>query len=104
MTIDWYATSLLCRSRCSHSRNTTLSPAHTCSAVTSGFSPPEPSCLLCHETHHQQAQRQVPHQCRVVLTLEVLQPYLLLAQPYRSFHVPAPETDSDQQLHTGVFR
>src|SRR5437763_16520161 len=104
MTIDLYATSLLCRSRSSHSRNTTLSPAHTCSAVTSGFFPPQPSCLLGHETHHEQAQSQVSHQGRVVLPLEVLQPYLLLAQPNRVLHVPAAEAHSDQQRHTGIPR
>jgi hypothetical protein len=46
----------------------------------------------------------VPHQSRVVLPLKVLQPYLLLAQPYRVLHIPAAETDADQQLDAGVSR
>src|SRR5215218_1620361 len=59
---------------------------HTCSAVTSGFFPPQPLRVRRHEPQYHRRQDQVPQEPGVVPTLVVHQPGLLLAQAERVLH------------------
>src|SRR5438270_2090227 len=85
-------TSLVCRTSGTprRRRNTTahlwFSARHTCSAVTCGFSPPQPLGVRGHEPQHDQRQDQVPPQPRVVPPLVVHQAGLLLPEAERLLH------------------
>jgi hypothetical protein len=70
---------------------------HTCSAVTCGFFPPEPLRLSSHKTQHHQRQYQMPYQPRVIPTLIIHQPRLLLAQTKSLFYRKSPEGHRQQQ-------
>src|SRR3989440_8898567 len=104
MTPSSYASSLFPRNRRSQRRLTTRSARHTCSRVSSGFSPPQPLRPLGDESHRYQAQAQVPHQRRVVPPLEVREAQLRLGHPKAVLHLPAPEADTNQRLHGSIFR
>src|SRR5215213_5198379 len=64
---------------------------HTCSAVTSGFFPPQPLRVGGDEAEDDQGQGQVSHQPGVVPPLVIHQPGLLLPEAEGIFHRPAPE-------------
>jgi len=96
MTFDVYCKRLVPRSRSSHVAHTAFRPRHTCSAVTSGFFPPQPARLPGHERQRYTAQHQVPQQRRVVPPLEVAEAELALAQADAVLHIPAPESHAQQ--------
>src|SRR5579884_2896668 len=86
----------------SHSRLSRFKALQICSIVSSGFFPPEPLGVPGDETQHQQAQRLVPHQRRVVPPLVVREAEFALAHPEGVFHIPAAESDPQQRLYFGV--
>src|SRR5262249_35352400 len=104
MTPEVYATAVVARNAASHPMHTRLRPRHTCSAVTSGFFPPQPLRAPSHERQRQAAQRQVTHQRHVTAPLEVPEPQLRLAQPYAVLHVPPAEHHAHHPLHGLVGR
>src|SRR5215210_5429223 len=91
----WYPmTSLVCftsgtpRRRRNTAAHLWFNAWHTCSAVTSGFFPPQPLRVGGDESEDNQSQRQMPQQPRIVPTLVVHQARLLLPQPEGVFHRP----------------
>src|SRR3954454_17452905 len=96
MTADVYCNRLVPRSASSHAAHTTSSPRHTCSAVTSGFFPPQPARLAGHEGQRYTTQHQVTHQGHIILALEMAEADLPLAQPETVLHVPTCEGHTQQ--------
>src|SRR5919109_3570370 len=96
MTADLYSSWVVPRHASSQSPHCWFSASHTCSIVTSGFSPPQPLRLVGDEGQGHQAQRQVAHQCPIVPPLEVTEANLALAHPEVVFHVPAAEAHLQQ--------
>src|SRR5438094_326479 len=77
----------------------TVNARQTCSIVTSGFFPPQLGGLLGGEGQGQLAQRQVPQQRPIVLSLIVPKAEFALADPETVFHVPAAKADPQQRPH-----
>ena len=63
----------------SHTPQRWFNARHTCSSVTSGFFPPQPLGLRRDKGQRQLAQRQVPQQRLIVLSLKVPKAQLTLA-------------------------
>src|SRR3954471_1627605 len=94
----WYPmTSLVCltsgtpRRRRNTAAHRWFSARHTCSAVTSGFFPPQPLRVGGDEPQDDQGERQVSGQPGVVPPLVVHEPGLLLPEPEGVLHRPPAE-------------
>ena len=77
--------------RCCHWSQIVFSALAVCSIVTSGFFPPEPSCLFGHEGHHELAEDHVSQQSLVTSSLEVREADLALGHSKDMLHAPAGE-------------
>src|SRR3954468_11092933 len=96
MTSARYCKRLVPRSFSSHSSQMLFNAWHTCSSVTSGFSPPEPLRLAGGEGHGHQAQHQVTHQRHVTASLEIAEADLALAETEAVLHLVAAEGHPQQ--------
>src|SRR5437764_15208669 len=99
MTKDVYCSRVVPRSRSSHAAQTRFSPRQTCSAVTSGFFPPQARCPASYERQRHTAQRQMAQQGRVAPPLEVAEAQLTLAQADLVLDVPAAKRHAHDAPH-----
>src|SRR6202162_1389585 len=102
MVARLYSRRLVPRRRSCHSSLSRFNALHTCSIVTSGFFPPQPPRVAGYEGQHQQAQRLLPHERRVVPPLIVREAQLALAHAEGVLHIPAAEGHAHQRLELGA--
>src|SRR4051812_48995262 len=96
MTADVYPNRVVPRSASSQAAHPTFRPRHTCSAVTSGFFPPQPARLTGYEGQRHAAQRRVTHRGNIAPPLEGANPPPPLPQADGVFSFPTGEAHAQQ--------